>query len=124
PNIAQFLSCSVLIDRGFIDVNGIPNEGADFIDPWGNPYNFVVRDGAIEVFTFGQNGKSTSNGKDLDDINSWDEMAPWREFYPPPSGENEIVVLVPLVVFILIIGVLISFRFLRIRVKLSREPLC
>jgi hypothetical protein len=46
-------------------------------DPWENPYRFVRLEKEpselIGVFSLGRDAKTTSNGNDTDDLNSWDE---------------------------------------------------
>jgi len=49
------------------------------IDSWGNPFQFRLKDGKgsfgcknpVHVFSYGEDGRSNSNGNDPDDINSW-----------------------------------------------------
>lgn len=45
-------------------------------DAWGNPYRIqsrVTPDEKLRVYSTGEDGRSNSDGKDLDDIRSWDE---------------------------------------------------
>lgn len=56
------------------------------VDPWGNPYQVIERsestDGlktTVHAYSFGQDGKSLTQGNDPDDINSWNDH--WRGFY-------------------------------------------
>ena len=50
-------------------------------DSWGNQLQFVceesgelaVEGGTVLAYSFGQDGKSDSNGNDADDVNSWDD---------------------------------------------------
>lgn len=76
-------SPTLLIDEGLVTETGIPYEAGVFIDPWGNPYKFLRINREVHVFSVGEDGKSFTSGNDPDDINSWNELSPWRDFYPP-----------------------------------------
>ncbi len=58
------------------------------LDPWGNPYQIIIRDSSNEtkevgVYSKGRDGISESTGNDPDDINSWDNTRQWRSHYFP-----------------------------------------
>lgn len=55
-------------------------------DPWGRPYVFVERDSSshdtwdrVHVYSLGEDGKTDSDGNDIDDLNTWNEMS--RRYY-------------------------------------------
>jgi len=107
-------SPTLLIDYGLITEGGIPRESTFFIDPWGNPYNFFLSDNKILVFSFGEDGKSITRGNDPDDINSWSELSPWREFYPPLNVGSNTKVITSITLVILITSLLVGYVIWRL----------
>jgi general secretion pathway protein G len=46
------------------------------LDPWGNPYRYVVSDNLPDgfgIYSIGPDGKTRSQGYDRDDLRSWDQ---------------------------------------------------
>ncbi len=85
---AKFRSDPQLLQQWLVD--GIEPDGLYLpvhpeTDIWGNTYRLAI-DGSglnaaerIDVYSLGEDGKTTTNGNDPDDINSWTE--PSTEFY-------------------------------------------
>lgn len=63
---------------GDFDFAAMWHEMGRNVDPWGNPYQIIEMshssDGfktTVHAYSLGQDGKTQTNGNDLDDINSW-----------------------------------------------------
>ena len=53
------------------------------IDKWGNQfiYQYNKNDKVPKIYSLGSDGISSSDGNDIDDINSWDRRQKWRKYY-------------------------------------------
>jgi hypothetical protein len=53
-------------------------------DAWGNEFAYLLDPELAEgfgIYSCGQDGVSSSNGNDRDDLNTWSEGSPWRAYY-------------------------------------------
>ncbi|MEL7500705.1 MAG: type II secretion system protein GspG [Planctomycetota bacterium] len=61
------------------------------VDPWGHEYQLVKRDEGVNlcwhVYSFGEDGRSKSNGNDQDDINTWNYSV--STYYAPKIKQQQ-----------------------------------
>jgi type II secretion system protein G len=53
-------------------------------DAWGNVYAYVLDanlPGGFGIYSCGRDGVISSNGNDLDDLNTWNRARPWAAYY-------------------------------------------
>jgi hypothetical protein len=54
-------------------------------DPWGNDYIYRYpgryKTNSFDLYSLGEDGRSTTGGNDADDINNWDETYKWSKHY-------------------------------------------
>ncbi len=72
------------IPRSF-DAQGHPSPCHEFLDPWRHPYIYRYpgrwNTNGPDIYSMGADGKTTTDGNDNDDINSWNKDRPWRRYY-------------------------------------------
>ena len=66
-----------LIKTGTVAIEFPTLNNSTFKDPWARDYNICLSEqGQIEIYSFGSDGLSQTNGNDPDDISSWSGAGP------------------------------------------------
>lgn len=77
-------------------------------DAWGNKLVYVLNADWPEgfgIYSCGQDGVTSSNGNDRDDLNTWNTQAPWNDYHRIQTERREAVSsAVSLVIILLIIA--------------------
>ncbi len=105
------------------------------LDPWGNGFVFVEpgnhNTNSFDLYSFGRDGKSTSNGNDPDDINNWSPDHPWLYkaygFVTQEQAERreKIIFAFPFVVlsFAIVTEIILVKKWIKKRKRKSQPPL-
>jgi len=60
-------------------------------DLWKHEFIYLRDDGSsFKLFSLGEDGISNSQGKDIDDINTWDKGKRWHAYYGVQADEQEV----------------------------------
>jgi hypothetical protein len=71
----------------YLDTTELPCDG------WGNAYVYVLDanlPGGFGIYSCGRDGVTSSNGNDLDDLNTWNYARPWAAYYEKQMRSDEI----------------------------------